>query len=249
MEIVTDRVTLLMRRTAVPILAFLFMGMMACARHQVARQPQNRAAQNLQGKIFREAPAEADPNADYLFFLHAKIVEDLGLRPTSPRYGVYEYEEILNAFRDNGFVVISEARPKDTAPEPYVIRLIGQIRVLLHAGVPPQRITVLGASKGAVLAMLVSSQLKNKRVNFVIMSNCNDWVRLNFKIDLHGNVLSIYDINDEFGQSCQPFFEQSTGLNRYREIKLEIGAGHGILFKPLQEWVTPVIEWARQNKQ
>jgi hypothetical protein len=247
MVIVTD--TLLMRRTAVPILAFLFLGMMACARQQVVRQPRDRAAQNPQGKIFREAPAEAEPNADYLFFLHAKIVEDQGLRPTSPKYGVYEYEEMLTTFRDNGFVVISEPRPKDTAPEPYASRLIEQINGLLHAGAPPQRITVLGASKGAVLAMIVSSRLKNKRVNFVIMSNCNDWVRQNFRIDLHGNVLSIYDINDEFGQSCRPFFEQATGLNRYREIKLEIGAGHGILFKPLQEWVTPVIEWARQNKQ
>jgi hypothetical protein len=238
-----------MQRTVVPILVFLFLGMMACARHQVARQLRDRAAQNLQGKIFRAAPAEAEPNADYLFFLHAKIVEDQGLRPTSPKYGVYEYEEMLNVFRAHGFVVISEARPKDTAPEPYAAKLIEQINVLLQAGAPPQRITVLGASKGAVLAMLVSSQLRSKRVNFVIMGNCNDWVRQNFKIDLHGNVLSIYDSNDEFGQSCEPFFAQATGLNRSREIKLEIGAGHGILFKPLQEWVAPAIEWARQNKQ
>jgi hypothetical protein len=246
---VTDRVNLLMQRATIPILAFLCLGMLACARHQVAPPPQNRAPQNRPGQILRAAPARAEPNADYLFFLHAKIVEDQGLRPISPQYGVYDYEEMLNVFRDHGLVVISEARPKDTAPEPYTAKLIEQINVLLQAGVPPQRITVLGASKGAVLAMLVSSQLRNKRVNFIIMGNCNDWVRQNFKIDLHGNVLSIYDINDEFGQSCEPFFAQSTGLNRSREIKLEIGAGHGILFKPLQEWVAPAIEWARQNKQ
>ncbi len=244
----TDRVNLLILRTTIPILVFLCLGLLACARHQVAPQPQNRAPQNRPGQILRAAPTQAEPTADYLFFLHAKIVEDQGLRPTSPKYGVYEYEEILNVFRDHGFVVISEVRPKDTAPEPYAAQLIEQINVLLQAGVPPQRITVLGASKGAVLAMLVSSQLRNKRVNFIIMGNCNDWVRQNFKIDLHGNVLSIYDSNDEFGQSCEPFFAQATGLNRSREVKLEIGTGHGILFKPLQEWVAPAIEWARQTR-
>jgi hypothetical protein len=200
---------------------------------------------NAQGIVANDASLNADPNADYLFFLHAKVVEDQGIRPTSPKYGVYEYEEILNTFKTKGFIVISEARPKDTAPEPYVAKLIGQINILLKAGVPPQQITVLGASKGAVIAMITSSHLKNKNVNFVIMSNCNDWVYKNFDIDLHGNILSIYDINDEFGHSCQNFFDKATGLNKHREIELKIGIGHGILFKPLKEWVDPVIEWAR----
>jgi hypothetical protein len=200
---------------------------------------------NSQGIITNDAPLKADPKADYLFFLHAKIVEDQGIRPTSPKYGVYEYEEILNTFKNKGFIVISEARPKDTEPEPYVAKLIGQINILLKAGVPPQQITVLGASKGAVIAMITSSRLKNKNVNFVIMSNCNDWVYKNFDIDLQGNILSIYDINDEFGQSCQNFFDKATGLNRHSEIELKIGMGHGVLYKPLKEWVDPVIEWAR----
>jgi hypothetical protein len=80
------------------------------------------------------------------------------------------------------------------------------------------------------------------------MSNCNDWVDRNFHIDLHGNILSIYDINDEFGQSCQKFFDKATGINRHQEIELKIGSGHAVLFKPLKEWVDPVIEWARPKQ-
>src|SRR5262245_59341042 len=109
--------------------------------------------------IINDAPLNTDPNADYLFFLHAKIVEDQGIHPTSPKYGAYKYEEILNTFKNDGFIVISEARPKDTAPEPYVAKLIGQINILLNARVPPQQITVLGASKVAVIAMIASSRL------------------------------------------------------------------------------------------
>jgi hypothetical protein len=230
-------------------LAFLLLIVMSCYNRRPGPQPvqsqKKDTNKNAQGIIISDAPSNAEPNADYLFFLHAKIVEDQGRRPTSPKYGVYEYEEILKTFKDKGFVVISEARPKDTDVEPYAAKLIGQIDILLKAGVPPQRITILGASKGAVIAMVTSSRLKNKNVNFVIMNNCNDWVDKNFSIDLHGNILSIYDINDEFGRSCQKFFDRATGLNRHREIELKIGIGHGVLFKPLKEWVDPVIEWAR----
>ena len=241
--------SLVINRAIFPVLAVLLVTVMSC--HQVDTQParsqENAANNNVQGSIINDLPLSVAPDADYLFFLHAKIVEDQGIHPTSPKYGVYEYEEILKTFKNKGFVVISEARSKDTAPEPYAAKLVGQINALLKAGVPPKKITILGASKGAVIAMLTSSRLKNKDVNFVIMSNCNDWVDRNFNIDLHGNILSIYDVNDEFGQSCQKFFDKATGTNRRHEIELKIGAGHGVLFKPLKEWVDPVIEWARPN--
>ena len=113
------------------------------------------------------------------------------------------------------------------------------------ARVPPSRITVLGASKGSVITMRVSTVLRNKDVNFVIMSNCNDWVGKNFQIDLYGNVLSIYDVNDEFGQTCQKFFNKAHGLNRHNEVVLKVGTGHAVLYKPMKEWIDLVVEWAK----
>ncbi|WP_204150108.1 hypothetical protein [Leptolyngbya sp. CCY15150] len=61
--------------------------------------------------------------------------------------------------------------------------------------------------------MLTSTQLRDRDVNFVLISNGNDWVEDNFAIDLYGRVLSIYDVNDEIGQTCDSLFAKATGLN------------------------------------
>ncbi|HEX5884576.1 MAG TPA: alpha/beta hydrolase [Pyrinomonadaceae bacterium] len=190
-------------------------------------------------------PATIETKTSYLFYLHGRIIENQGIRPTDPRYGVYEYEEILRTLAGRGFAVISEARAKDTDVNQYANKVVQQVNTLINAGVPPSHITVLGASKGSVITMRVSTLLRNKDVNFVVMSNCNDWVDQNFQIDLYGNVLSIYDINDEFGETCQKFFDKASGLNRRKEVVLKVGTGHAVLYKPLKEWVDLVVEWAK----
>ena len=197
-----------------------------------------------QGAVLKEAPEAPDVRARYLFYLHGRIIEEKGIRPEDPRYGVYEYEQILDTFKQRGFTVISEARPQGTDVKQYASQTAGRIQKLLAAGVPPRRITVVGASKGSVIAMVTSSLLRNRDVNFVLMSNCNDWVRQNFDVDLFGNVLSIYDVNDEFGQTCRKLFDSSTGLNMRDEVELKIGTGHAILYTPMKEWVDLVVEWA-----
>lgn len=190
-------------------------------------------------------PATIETKGSYFFYLHGRIIENQGIRPTDPRYGVYEYEEILRTLAGRGFAVISEARAKDTDVNQYANKVVQQVNTLINAGAPPSHITVLGASKGSVITMRVSTLLRNKDVNFVVMSNCNDWVDQNFQIDLYGNVLSIYDINDEFGETCQKFFDNASGLNRRKEVVLKVGTGHAVLYKPLKEWVGLVVEWAK----
>ncbi len=49
-----------------------------------------------QGEILSDVPQKVDARARYLFYLHGKIVEQ-DRRPTSPQYGVYEYDQILAA--------------------------------------------------------------------------------------------------------------------------------------------------------
>jgi hypothetical protein len=130
----------------------------ACTKHNPrGADPLSKA----QGSVLKEPPQTTDANAKYLFYLHGRIIEEKGIRPVDPQYGVYEYEQIEN-----------------------------------------------------------------------------------FDIDLYGNVLSIYDVNDEFGHTCQKLFKASTGLNRIREVELKIGTGHAILYKPMKEWVDLVVEWA-----
>jgi len=195
-------------------------------------------------------PASIDPSKQYLFYLHGKIVEDQGLHAVSPDYGEYEYEAILEKFAGYGFVVISEQRPKNADGMKYAKRVVGQVTELLKAGVPAKNITVVGASKGAGITIEISHLLENKEINFVIMAICNpeevEALKQNQTI-LYGNVLSIYDSVDEYAGSCQELFEMSEGkgIGRYDEIVLNIGTGHGILYKPLDEWLIPAVEWAR----
>lgn len=226
----------------------------ACAQKKVAptAQPRSEATvpastDKAQGTIFHGLPEKVDAKARYLFYLHGRIIEEQGIRPTDPRFGVYEYEQILEALRLEGFMVISEARARGTDPKEYARKVAGQIQTLIQKNVPPRHITVVGASKGAVITMLVSTALRNREVNFVTMSNCNDWVMQNFDVDLYGNVLSVYDYKDEFGQTCRKFFDRATGLNRSKEIELKLGIGHALLYKPMREWIDPTVQWARGN--
>ena len=66
------------------------------------------------------------------------------------------------------------------------------------------------------------------------------------QVALYGNVLSIYDSSDSLAGSCQVLFafSEGKGLTQYNEIILNIGTGHGILYKPLDAWITPTIQWA-----
>ena len=56
-------------------------------------------------KILADVPAEIDPDARYLIYLHGAIIERAGVRPTHPQFGVYEYQQILEVFANRGFVV------------------------------------------------------------------------------------------------------------------------------------------------
>ena len=192
-------------------------------------------------------PGSIDPARRYLFYLHGKIIEDQGLPAISPVYGEYEYPAILEKLGSYGFVVISEQRAKNTDGIQYAHRVKDQIADLLNSSVPAKNITVVGASQGATITVFVSHFLANKEVNFAIMAICNpeevEYLKSN-GVYLYGNVLSIYDSVDELGGSCRELFSLSEGISRQDEIVLHVGTGHGILYKPLDEWILPVIRWA-----
>jgi hypothetical protein len=194
-------------------------------------------------------PVSIDPSKQYLFYLHGKIIEDQGIPAISPDYGEYEYEAILKKLASYEFVVISEQRPKNTDGMEYANKVVKQVMELQKAGVPAKNITVVGASKGAGIAIDVSHLLEDEEINFVIMGACHpDDVALleQNNISLYGNVLAIYDSVDELSGSCQKLFafSEGKGISLHDEIVLHIGTGHGILYKPLDEWVVPVTQWA-----
>ncbi len=198
--------------------------------------------------ITNSLPKKIDKTGRYLFYLHAKIVEEQGVDGISQEFGKYEYKNILNTLSTAGFVVLSEPRPKNTNSEKYADKVVAQVDSLLKAKVTPEHITVVGASKGAWISIIVSSKLKNANINYVLMGICDD--AYDYSLDMFkicGNVLSIYEKSDSLGGSCAKLISNNKDcISGTKELELNLGNGHGFLFKPYDEWINPVIAWAKQ---
>lgn len=220
-----------------PVLLF------ACLSQIIAQR--NPVTVPTEGMVLSEVPQKIDTSARYLFYLHGYIVEAGNVRPTSPKFGVYEYQEILRTFEEKGFVVISEARKKDREIAPYAKKVVGQVRQLLGAGVPAKQITIVGASQGAWIAMLASTYLENRELNFVFIAACSAVPGFLEMINLHGDVLSIYERTD-LPKSCEEYRADGTGIGDWKEVEVNTGFKHGFLFRPLKEWTEPTIVWAKR---
>ena len=218
---------------------------LACGSQNLA-QPRAGVTRG-QGVVLGDVPREVDQKARYLIYLSGFIVEAGNTRPTSPKFGVYEYEQILEALRQGGFVVISEARKQTHDIEAYAQKVAGRVRLLLDAGVPPQNITVVGASQGGWIGMLASTYLKNRGLNFVVIGACGADDAFLQLLDLHGNVLFIAERTDRFPiAKCQRYSDDATGLGESEFVVTSTGQGHGFLYRPMREWVEPAMAWARR---
>jgi hypothetical protein len=187
----------------------------------------------------------------YMFYLHGKIIENKGPRAVDSvnGYGAYKYYDILDSLKNHGFVVISEARAKNTDVKEYALKIKKQIDSLLKLGKNPKDITVIGASKGASIAMYVSTYLKNTSVNYVFMAACYEsGPESDPEINFYGNILSIYEKSDQAG-SCVDFKIKSQGISNYKEIAINTGLRHGFLYKPIPEWLNPAIRWANGDRK
>ncbi len=201
-------------------------------------------------QIMSHLPDTIDPNEHYLFYLHGQIIETQGRRPTHPRFGVYEYDNILQTFADSGFVVISEARAPRTPIQPYAQKVASQIDSLIQAGVPASHIAVVGASKGAAIAGFVSILVQHPEVRYILLAICNRRVVSLWQKNggtFSGKLLYIYEKSDTIGKSCRPFIGHLKGrqLTAFQEIALNTGLKHGFLYRPLPEWIIPAIHWAK----
>ena len=198
--------------------------------------------------IFSKIPEQIDPRAHYVIFLHGRLVEEQGTQnPTDPRFGPYDYAGILNALAVDGNQVISEVRTANTDPQ-YTDHVVEQINTLLDAGVPPENISVVGFSKGGYITILVSSQMDNEWVNYIILAGGCRVASLeeDESIVFHGRVLSIYEASDEYGLSCQEIADRSPESLIFEEIRLDTGLAHGEFYLPRDEWVIPILEWIQK---
>ncbi len=184
-----------------------------------------------------------------IFFLHNRFLETHELEELHPEFGRTEYKEIIEEFEKEGFNVISEVRKGNVNARDYAEKLVNQIDSLIHLGFAPSDITIVGTSKGGYIAQYVSTIANNQHLNFVFIGcYSNDDIKNIPEINFCGNVLTIYDKSDPYGVSAQKRKATSTcKLKNFKEIELDTGMGHGFLFKPLNVWIEPTINWANKN--
>ena len=187
---------------------------------------------------------EGEAGQRYIIYLHGRIVEDAGRRPTDPEFGVYEYDAILDSLREPGVVVLSEQRPPSASSDSFANRTVQQVDSLIALGVPPDSITVIGFSKGGWIAILASARLQRPDIGFVFMGACGPWA---FEPDLHvnGRMLSLYETSDTLGVSCDPMFTNRAPGAEFTEAALSLGQGHGTFYRPVPAWLEPARAWAR----
>lgn len=185
----------------------------------------------------------------FVFFLHNRFLEEHGLNEFHPEYGRTEYKEILAKFEKSGLKVISEKRNGNVNAREYAIGIAHKIDSLINNGIEPEKITIVGTSKGGYIAQYVSTLANNLELNFVFVASFrNDDLENIPEINFCGNILTIYEKTDPFGVSAIKRKESSTcEIRNFKEIELNTGMGHGFLFKPLKEWIEPTIKWANGN--
>jgi pimeloyl-ACP methyl ester carboxylesterase len=207
-------------------------------------------------EIDSDLPEAVDPTRRHLFYLHGAWIEGSGLERAHPIHGLYQYQAIVAALAKRGFVVISEARKGETDPAAYAKQVAAQVRRLLEKGVPPSRVTVIGHSKGGSIALITASELREEKVNFVIMAGCGkggSGFARSFEsfleeraAHLRGRLLSIYDASDRVAGSCRRAFERAT-VAESDEVVLKTGRGHALFWSPRTVWIDEVVEWAESG--
>ena len=208
-------------------------------------------------KCLYDLPSTIIPSAKYIFFLHGKTPEKYGPNGINSCFGIYDYHGIVKSFIKCGFTVISEIRPQGTNPDKYAGKIEKQVKTLLTKGIPPGQITVAGFSKGATIALLVSSKLKNPGVNFVVMGCCGHnggcvpkhYNRLlaNSVRFMQGRFLCIYDVFEQKYLDCRKILKNVSAKATFNEIKLVNGLGHSLFYRPRRYWIAPMAEWINQK--
>lgn len=194
------------------------------------------------GAALQEPPGRPDPKAHYLFYLHGKIIEEQGRRPTHPRFGVYEYDAVLGALGAQGAVVISAQRAAGARVAEHAAQIGAQVRRLVEAGVPQAQVAVVGFSKGGLIAAQVSAALDLPGVRYVLLAACP--AEGEGPARLHGQVLAIREKSDDV-PSCAPLFARSRGSATTRELVVALGGGHGAFYRPQAAWVDPLLAFVR----
>ena len=205
-------------------------------------------SQAFAGEIYSDFPSSIDADAEYLIYSHGGIVEGEDPRPRHERWGVYDFPAIKSKLAEDGSIkLIAYHRRANTDVANYVERLKSWVNQLVEAGVHPERITLMGFSRGGQITALASSQLKPLPINTILLATCwKSGVQEQLPITFSGRFLSIYETTD-VALSCGELAARSNYLTSFQEIRITTGKEHGAFYLPRPEWIEPVLQWIQQG--
>lgn len=193
------------------------------------------------------ATDQQQPGQKHVIYLHGRIVELQGPNAVHPTYGAYHYQEIIDALSLPGVLVHHEIRDADTNFYEFANRTSSLIDSLISAGAKPSAITVVGASKGAVIAMQVAHQ-NAAPIRYVLLGANNESLEAQQDWSLHGHILGIYETSDQIaGLSYDHWMKRSTNASSFEQLPISTGLGHGFLYQPYEEWLKPTWAWMGQK--
>lgn len=176
-----------------------------------------------------QAPQEDTADSPYLIYLPSR----------SPSV---DHEAVVQTLGDIGFNVITLAYAGETRLE-YARRVAGEVRALTARGIAPEAITVLGAGTGTSVAILTSAVAGQRRVNYVLLGQCDPLLKVDYRFRMSGRVLGLRDSADSGSQSCRPLWSDSPKVSDRRDMVVSTGHGAALFDRPRVEWLQPVVEW------
>lgn len=207
----------------------------------------------INGSVTDAVPATPDPSARYAIYLHG-----IGLdRPADDAVRA-RFSAVTRSLADAGIQVIAEVRGPGTikkSPEDldaYARKVASQVAALRTAGVPPRNISVIGYSRGGVIALMSAGFVAHPEVGFAILAGCVSErgaakkfvpVLMRYAEKLDGRFLSVVEESDADFSSCEPYFERAGAKPVRSETLLRTGKGHLLFAEPVDAWVAPVTQW------
>jgi len=189
------------------------------------------------------ACAQKKTEMKHVFYLHGMIIESKGIHAVSDQFGAYEYTQIVDSLRATGAEVHSEVRTEDTDFDEFCRKVSSQVDELIDQGIPPENITVIGASKGGMMAMNISS-INTNPINYVLLGASSSYAEKTFNWSLHGNILGIYEASDTVADKDYQFWmDRSPEAKHFEQLELHTGLSHGFLYRPIPEWLNPARKW------
>ncbi len=191
----------------------------------------------LAGLAGRTAQAE-----DLVIYLHNAWYEKHKGGEPHPKFGVYDMDGIKAAL---GQEVSFEApeRAAGLSPSAAAEALVNRLEDKIAQGRDPWTVKVIGASKGAYIAMLASELMRKPAVRWVLVGGCNPKRLRGREPELTGRVLSIYETSDTVAGPCPTGTPLTRSTQSFRQISINAGTNHGFLFTADPAWVGPAKDW------